>query len=88
MNPPPSCLDFLARLDASLTQVYLTGRVIERVYMSPPTVMSLIMWDAVSMETRLGEQFCPYLVRTIVGPLPISVAKELADDIFVLGLRA
>jgi hypothetical protein len=80
-------LDLMARLDESLTQVYLTGRVIKLVYLSPQTAMSLILWDLMSMQAYGKNTHTPYLVKTIVGPLPVRVTKEISDNIFVLGLR-
>lgn len=76
------------RINQSVGELELQGIRIQSVHMSPLTVLALISTSTVNNFTHGASLNRQHLtLRTDFGPVEVQVEPEMADDIFLLGIR-
>ena len=80
--------EFIDRVSDSIIELEYQGVRVKSVHISPLTALALIGTSTVNNfrhGTSLGRQ--NLLMNTVVGPVGVEVEPEMADDIFLLGIR-
>ena len=79
---------FIERINDSVVNLEISGVRVQSVHMSPLTVLALISVSNVNNFTHGASLIRQNLVlQTAFGPVKVEVEPEMADDIFLLGIR-
>jgi len=76
---------FIERINDSVVNLEISGVRVQSVHMSPLTVLALIPTLIPSLISTSARQ--NLLIQTAFGPISVEVEPQMADDIFLLGIR-